>query len=84
MKGLSINCPGVAPGNPGAGDYWNKHNKDVHPDPDKGKPYRHTRQRIRLLIPDLTYNQREAVLWELMEKHPDEVLDAVLKVRGEE
>lgn len=52
-------------------------------DPDKGKPYRHTRQKIRLLLtePELpVYEKLLEIILHLMETRPEEVLDSVTAV----
>jgi len=58
------------------------------PDPGKGTPYRHVRQKIRLLTDGLLLNtDGERLLSALMavaEKRPEDVLDAVLAVLGDE
>ena len=68
--------------------YWKKGDKD----PDHGKPYRHTLEKIRMMLDSVEnapYSQGEfaatleSVLWHVAEKHPVEVLDAILKVVDE-
>ncbi|HEY1705532.1 MAG TPA: hypothetical protein VGG75_38085 [Trebonia sp.] len=59
------------------------------PDPDKGIPYRHVRQKIRLLLSgrlalDADGEVLLAVLLKVAEKRPDDVLDAVISVLGDE
>jgi hypothetical protein len=50
------------------------------PDPDFGKPHRHTRAKVMLLMQDVDDEQRERVILMLLDKHPESVLDAVIKV----
>lgn len=49
-------------------------------DPDKGKPYRHTRAKIRLLLADIAGDAAalEKLVMRLAEKRPDDVLDAMV------
>lgn len=86
MRGLTLNCPGVAPVDPGAGQYWNKKNKHVYDanDPTVGKPFRHTRDRARLLLADLTPPQLAIALTILINKRPEDALDAIIEATGEE
>jgi hypothetical protein len=59
------------------------------PDPDKGKPYRHTQQKIRLML-DIggddapVYEHLLEVILKVAEKRPDDVLDALVEVLGKE
>jgi hypothetical protein len=53
------------------------------PDPDKGKPFRHTRQKCRLMMRDMGDGQCRKALTLLMDKRPDEVLDALIEVSGD-
>lgn len=46
-------------------------------DPDKGKPHRHTRAKIRLLLPYLDAGDLANVLWKIADKQPDLVLAAM-------
>lgn len=51
-------------------------------DPDKGRPNRHTRQKVRLMLADETADRgalTEIILM-LAEKRPEDTLDAVLAV----
>lgn len=69
---------------PGAGQYWNKKNKHVHDDAgEAGKPFRHTRAKARLMLTDLTETQLKAALAALIEKRPEDALDAILEATGE-
>jgi hypothetical protein len=56
-------------------------------DPEKGKPHRHTRNKIRLLLEDdgglVKYEDVLAVVMKLAEKNPDAVLDALTAVLAE-
>ena len=58
------------------------------PDPDKGKPYRHTQAKIRLML-GLSGGAYPAcedlltIIIRVAEKRPDDVLDAVIDVLGE-
>jgi hypothetical protein len=57
------------------------------PDPDKGKPYRHTQQKIRLLLEgeDLpVYEDLLKIILKIAEKRPEDVLDALVDVLGRE
>jgi hypothetical protein len=56
----------------------------VLPDPDKGKPHRHTRAKARLMLQDLDRSQAFAALELLIDKRPEEVLDAILDAVGQE
>lgn len=61
----------------------------AQPDPDKGKPHRHTRQKARLMMD--TFGEGEAA-WlklrlamnHLLDTRPEDVLDALIKASGEE
>jgi hypothetical protein len=55
------------------------------PDPDKGKPYRHQRQKIALLLslPEPTAQQLLQIVMLIAEKRPGDVLDAALMVLGD-
>lgn len=55
----------------------------VQPDPDFGKPNRHTRQKCRLMLADLSPAQTHIVLRQLINKRPEDVLDAILEVVGD-
>jgi hypothetical protein len=68
--------------------YFKKGDKD----PDAGKPHRHTRNKIQLMLTGMAektenvsddYQQMLEVLWVIAEKHPGEVLDAMIRVSGE-
>lgn len=55
-------------------------------DPDKGKPYRHTRAKIRLMLDDPLAGLPgvcETILLKIAEKRPEDVLDALLDVLGD-
>lgn len=56
------------------------------PDPDKGKPYRHTQAKIRLMLKDIEDDPLALVqvILRLAEKRPEDVLDAVTDVLGED
>jgi hypothetical protein len=56
----------------------------LQPDPDKGKPHRHTRAKIRLMIEDMTPVQAIQVISKIMDIRPEETLDAIIAVCGEE
>ena len=65
--------------------FWKKGDKD----PDAGKPHRHTRNKIQLILEDMESRTEsyyddcqmlESVLWVIAEKHPGEVLDALIQV----
>lgn len=56
----------------------------LQPDPDKGKPHRHTRQKIRLMLDGMTQAQLLSALTFLMDTRPEETLDALIEVCGEE
>jgi hypothetical protein len=55
------------------------------PDPDKGKPNRHTRAKINLMLTDIREDHLalEQVILKIAEKRPEDVLDAVLYVLGD-
>jgi hypothetical protein len=55
----------------------------LEPDPDKGKPHRHTRQKARLMMGGMDDEQLAAVLQIIIDKRPEEALDAILEVAGE-
>jgi hypothetical protein len=60
---------------PGAGEYWKKGDQD----PDHGKPHRHTREKIRLLLDEYPpHDPLRAALWRLADKYPVEVLTALV------
>lgn len=48
-------------------------------DPDKGKPFRHARARARLMLAEATTAQRAAALDALIERRPNDVLDALIE-----
>jgi hypothetical protein len=56
------------------------------PDPEKGTPYRHTRQKITLMLEPILDDPRAllAVIGKVAEKRPEDVLDAVLFVTGDD
>lgn len=54
------------------------------PDPDKGKPFRHTRAKARLMKGTLTGIQLAVALELLIEQHPEDALDAMIAASGEE
>lgn len=56
----------------------------LQPDPDKGKPYRRTREKARLMISSLNEEQLHGALLYLMDTRPEDLLDALLHVNGEE
>jgi hypothetical protein len=56
----------------------------AQPDPDKGKPFRHTRAKARLMKGTLTSTQLTVALELLIEKHPEDALDAMISASGEE
>jgi hypothetical protein len=56
----------------------------AQPDPDKGKPFRHTRAKARLMKSNLTCSQLRVTLELLIEKHPEDALDAMISASGEE
>jgi hypothetical protein len=53
-------------------EYWKK--GDGPKDPDFGKPNRHTRAKIRLLMKYLDAGDVENVLLKVAERHPETVL----------
>lgn len=55
-------------------------------DPDKGKPHRHTRAKIRLMLADVHDDHLALanIILKAAEKRPDDVLDAVLAVLGDD
>lgn len=56
-------------------------------DPDKGKPYRHTRAKIDLMLtePDLpTYGQLLEIITWLADQRPVDVLNAIVGIMGAE
>ena len=55
----------------------------IEPDPEAGKPYRHTRQKARLMLADLNEEQVRQALILLLDKRPEDVLDALIKASGE-
>lgn len=55
----------------------------VVPDPDKGKAFRHTRAKARLMLGGLTSTQQTVALELLIEKRPEDALDALLGASGE-
>ena len=56
-------------------------------DPHKGKPYRHTRAKIDLMLSDLIMTPDaevlRAIVLKVADRHPVDVLDAVVEVMGE-
>lgn len=55
----------------------------LQPDPDIGKPFRHTRAKARLVKGTLTHTQLMVALELLIEKRPDDALDAMISATGE-
>jgi hypothetical protein len=55
----------------------------LQPDPDMGKPFRHTRAKARLMMGGLTSTQLTVALELLIEKRPEDALDAMLAASGE-
>ena len=51
----------------------------IAPDPEKGRPYRHLRARIRLLLADVADDPLalEQLVLKIAEKRPEDVLDAL-------
>lgn len=56
----------------------------AQPDPDHGKPFRHTRAKARLMKGTLTSVQLTTALELLIDKHPEDALDAMISASGEE
>lgn len=48
------------------------------PDPDKGKPHRHVRARARLMLQGMTPEQHLAAINWLLDKRPEDTLDALI------
>ena len=61
------------------GDYWKKGDKD----PEAGAPFRHARQKARLLLDDATPDQMRETLAVLISSRPNDVLDALCAVLGD-
>ena len=55
----------------------------VEPDPDRGKPYRNTRRKCRLMMEGMSGDKYAAALSLLIDKRPEDVLDALIEVSGE-
>lgn len=55
----------------------------LEPDPDKGKPFRHTRSKARLMLEGLDPARAREALRLLIDKHPGDVLDALIEVSPE-
>jgi hypothetical protein len=55
----------------------------IEPDPDKGKPYRHTRRKCLLMMEGMNGDKHGAALKLLIEKRPEDVLDALIAVSDE-
>jgi hypothetical protein len=55
----------------------------LQPDPDMGKPFRHTRAKARLVMGTLTTTQQTVALELLIEKRPEDALDAMISATGE-
>lgn len=57
-------------------------------DPDKGKPYRHTRAKIELMLGDLVRTPDMEVMLQILgkvtDRHPVAVLDAVTEVMSDQ
>lgn len=58
----------------------------LEPDPDKGRPHRHTRAKIQLLILDARHDPvtLTRVIDKVAETYPGAVLDAVLEAIGDQ
>jgi hypothetical protein len=56
----------------------------AQPDPDAGKPFRHTRAKARLMMGTLTTTQQRVALELLIEKRPEDSLDAMISASGDE
>lgn len=56
----------------------------LQPDPDKGRPHRHTRQKIRLMMQGLSQEQLVTAIKILMDSRPEETLDALITASCEE
>ena len=56
----------------------------IAPDPDKGKSFRHTRAKARLMKGTLTGIQLQVALELLIEQHPESALDAMISASGEQ
>lgn len=54
------------------------------PDPDKGKSFRQCRAKARLMKGTLTSTQLQVALELMIEKHPQDSLDAMISASGEE
>lgn len=52
----------------------------AEPDPDAGKPYRHTRQKCRLMMNGMTGDQFRDALLRLLDIRPEDVLSALIYV----
>jgi hypothetical protein len=55
----------------------------LEPDPNKGKPYRHTRRKCLLMMEGMSGDKYGAALKLLIEKRPEDVLDALIAVSPE-
>ncbi len=51
--------------------------------PDKGQPFRHTRRKCFLMMEGMNGDKYGAALRLLIDKHPGDVLDALIAVSGE-
>ena len=56
----------------------------IVPDPDKGKSFRQSRAKARLMKGTLTSTQLQVALELLIEKRPEDALDAMISASGEE
>jgi hypothetical protein len=58
----------------------------IEPDPDKGRPNRHTRAKAKLMIDSLNDKPGALALALLLlaEKRPEDTLDALIAASGEE
>jgi hypothetical protein len=56
----------------------------VRPDPDKGKSFRQVRAKARLMKGTLTGTQLQVALELLIEKRPEDALDAMISASGEQ
>jgi hypothetical protein len=56
----------------------------IQPDPDKGKAFRQCRARARLMKGTLTSTQLHVALELMIEKRPEDALDAMIAASGED
>ena len=56
----------------------------VEPDPGKGKPHRHTRAKCLLMLTGMTLDQATTALIVLIDKRPEDALDALIIAAGYE